>query len=204
MKSRVQIYAEQVRQAQALRHHAGVCPKDLHEAVNISKLTDWFHTVYAQIDRRLEDAHESKNHKLEGELHNFRASLKDYEPRAGMSTEEADASMIALHGSVRDLPVKYAGTFREYVQRVVDEVEKVTRSGVDMSEPKAPEMPTDLGAEMPVSPGLLGGMTPPPATAPEAGPEALSTEMTPEELGLTAEPPPETLATEAPAEELVI
>lgn len=159
MKSLAQLQSERLNAAFHRRHVGGVSPRELREAVSMEKLADWFDTVYGQIDDRIDRAKSGNETEVETELRNFRAILRDYEPRAGMDGEEATHRLSELHTAIRSFPEEYAGTFRTYIQKIVDEVDKAAKAGVESADMELPGE-EELGGEEPETgmPGLLGGI----------------------------------------------
>jgi len=147
-KSLNQILMDRLYAAQSRRNIGGCSRKRLHEGVTLDTVTEWFKTIYSQIDSRIDQARNDKDTKVETDLRNFRAILRDYEPRPGMDSDEATGRMSELYTAMRHYPEEYSGTFRAYIQKVVDQVDKAAKAGIEV--PKSAKEPTpgeEFGAD---------------------------------------------------------
>lgn len=164
MKSLSQIMSERLNAMYRRRYVGGVSKASLAEGVSLDKVTDWFKVIYSQVDDRIDRAKSAGETEMETDLRNFRSVLRDYEPRPGMDSDEATQRMSELYTALRNYPEEYSGTFRAYMQKVVDQVDKAAKTGIIVPEPGASGeefgMETPGEEELPGELGGLGGMSP--------------------------------------------
>jgi len=101
------------------------------EAVELKALSNWFNQVYDQLSDKIDAANRAGKKQLEIKLREVRATLKDYEPRMGQTSDEATNQMEQLYRDLEDTTVGMNGHMKDYLRQLKNSVKSVALDGVN-------------------------------------------------------------------------
>jgi len=141
MQSLEQSRSARFNAAYKRRNIGGASAERLAEAYSLDAVSEWFESVYNQLDKQIEDAFINNQTDKQATLHNLRATMRDYEPRKGDDLEAIATRMEQLYMNLRKIADsgKLTGALQGYISKVAGQVKRVALAGVELPSVEEPE-----------------------------------------------------------------